>query len=88
MTSAIDEKLTAMVEKEQENLLERVTASHNELQTHIKTAENYTTEKFDYIKTLMMQVDAKAGAMATVGMIDGLKDDNKNLKLKFEMEFE
>ena len=62
--------------------------SHEELKMHIKTAENYTTEKFDYIKGLMMQVDAKAGSMATIGMIDNLKEDNKNLKLKFEMEFE
>ena len=62
--------------------------SNNELKMHIKTAENYTTEKFDYIKNLMMIVDTKAGQMASIDMIDGLKDDNKNLKLKFEMEFE
>ena len=35
-----------------------------------------------------MKVDAKAGGMATTGMIDGLKEDMKNVKLKFEMEFE
>ena len=62
--------------------------SHNDLKMHVKTAENYTTEKFDYIKDLMMQIDAKAGQMASIDMIDGLKDDNKNLKSKFEMEFE
>ena len=88
LTNAIDEKLTAMLERDQVKLLERLMKSHEELKMHIKTAENYTTEKFDYIKGLMMQVDAKAGSMATIGMIDNLKEDNKNLKLKFEMEFE
>ena len=62
--------------------------SHNDFKAQIKTTEAHTTEKFDYIKQLMMQVDQKAGSMATVEMIDGLKDDNKNIKLKFEMEFE
>ena len=62
--------------------------SHNEFKEQIKTTESYTREKFNYIKQLMMQVDAKAGSMATVEMIAGLKDDNKNIKSKFEMEFE
>ena len=43
-----------MLEKEQEKLLESLMKSNNELKIHIKTAENYTTEKFDYIKSLMM----------------------------------
>ena len=88
LTNAIDEKLSLLVEKEQANLLERMTKSHNDLKMQITAAENFTAEKFDYIKTLMLQVDAKAGAMATTEMIDGLKDANKDLKLKFEMEFE
>lgn len=88
LTNAIDEKLTKILEKEQEKLLERLTKSNNELQIQIKSTEKYTAEKFDYVKDLMLQVDQKAGAMATIEMIDGLKDDNKNLKLKFEMEFE
>lgn len=69
-------------------MLERLMKSHNEFKAQIKTTESHTTEKFDYIKQLMMQVDQKAGSMATVEMIDGLKDDSKNIKLKFEMEFE
>ena len=35
-----------------------------------------------------MKVDVKAGNMATTEMIDTLKEDTKNLKSKFEMEFE
>lgn len=35
-----------------------------------------------------MKVDQKAGNMATTEMIDTLKEDTKNLKSKFEMEFE
>ena len=69
-------------------MLERLMKSHNEFKEQIKTTESYTREKFDYIKQLMMQVDAKAGSMATVEMIAGLKDDSKNIKSKFEMEFE
>ena len=62
--------------------------SHNELKMHIKTAETYTQEKFDYMKTLVMKVDGKAGKMANTDMIDAIKEDMKNVKLKFEMEFE
>ena len=38
-------------------MLERLMKSHNEFKAQIKTTESHTTEKFDYIKQLMMQVD-------------------------------
>ena len=61
LTNAIDEKLMAMLQQEQEKMLERLMKSHNEFKAQIKTTESHTTEKFDYIKQLMMQVDQKAG---------------------------
>ena len=59
-----------------------------ELTILVRQTENLTSEKFDFIKGLLMKVDQKAGQMATTEMIDTLKEDNKNLKSKFEMEFE
>ena len=88
MTTAIDEKLTGLLHAEQEKLKELIDKANKDLILHVRQTENLTSEKFDFIKDLLMKVDQKAGQMATTDMIDTLKEDSKNLKSKFEMEFE
>lgn len=84
----MDEKFKALLNSEQESLKELIEKSNKDLILHVRQTENLTSEKFDFIKGLLMKVDTKAGNMATTEMIDTLKEDTKNLKSKFEMEFE
>ena len=88
ITTTIDDKLTGLLHAEQEKLKELIEKASKDLILHVRQTENLTSEKFDFIKDLLMKVDQKAGQMATTDMIDTLKEDNKNLKSKFEMEFE
>ena len=57
----MDEKFKSLLNAEQENLKELIEKSNKELILHVRQTESLTSEKFDFIKGLLMKVDQKAG---------------------------
>ena len=70
----LETRINSRIKFENDSLHDRLMKVFETCQNRIKTAENFTKDKYMELTNYMKEVELKAGAMATVEMIDQIYD--------------
>ena len=88
MQDALEKKLSLLIETEVLKVHEHIGKSNLEIKSRVGSCESYTQDKIDLVKHEMRVVEQHLSRMATTQMMDKIVEDNKSLKMKFQLEFD